>query len=127
MYASQNATALAVTPDIMILMTVSTVFSIPRICANGWRDQAPKWADMLPNSRGPACQSVGNRTFASGIALALVWHLQGNSKLVRLHGGRPNRTAELCSNFRTWLLLRHVFQLCDVIRCPATKCRIGHW
>jgi bifunctional non-homologous end joining protein LigD len=74
----------------------------------------------------PACPlSVGSRLF--GGATALARHLQRNSKLVRLHGGRPDRTIELCRKVRARLFLRHVFQLCDVICCPAAKGRIGHW
>src|SRR6185312_11384942 len=46
--------------------------------------------------------------------------------LVRLDSGGPDRAPELCSKVRARLFLRHIFQLCDVIRCPATKCRIGH-
>jgi hypothetical protein len=70
----------------------------PRPCAGSVR-----LAHRYPGCEGtdgrPACPlSVGSRLF--GGATALVRHLQGNSKLVRLHGGRPKRAAELCRNVR---------------------------
>jgi len=38
----------------------------------------------------------------------------------------PKQVTELCSKVRARLLLRHVFQLCDVACRPAAECWIGH-
>jgi hypothetical protein len=52
MYASESATAVAATPDITILTSLSTAFSIQRLCALGSRDQAQS-AGMLAKFPSP--------------------------------------------------------------------------
>src|SRR5271154_5101861 len=52
MYTSESATAVAATAAITILTTLSTAFSIQRLCAHGSRDQAQS-AGMLHREPHP--------------------------------------------------------------------------
>jgi hypothetical protein len=45
---------------------------------------------------------------------------------MRFNACRANRSTEGGGDFRRWLLLGHLFKLCDILLCPRTFGE-GHW